>query len=116
MIYRYLFMVIAAFLVAAPSAGADDVFVRGRDKPVVGTVKSEDAKAVIVTVKKTDESIPAVDVLDIHYDSVGPVALRLSGGAYKMAKDADKEAHTTGDPIKSKASTNTAIFKYGESL
>jgi tetratricopeptide (TPR) repeat protein len=115
MTYRSLFASLL-FLTLGLTGRADTIFVRGREKPVNGDVKAEDAKAVVVTVKKTDEAIPGLDVIDIHYDSIGPAALRLSGGAYKVAKDADKEANESADPLKRKAALGTAITKYGETL
>ena len=112
--------VIVALLAINLSASADTIFVRGRDKPLVGEIKSEDATTVvfgtIIAKKKVDEKIPSLDVLDIHYDDVLPIGLRLTGGAYNMAKKADKEAENTTDPIKLKSSLATAIFKYGETL
>jgi tetratricopeptide (TPR) repeat protein len=121
MTHRVLFVSLVLFAAVGPPARADLVFVRGREKPVNGDVKSEDAKAVVVTVKdakkkSVDESIPAMDVLDIHYDSLGPAELRLGSGAYGLAKKEDKEAHETADPVKRKASLAKAIENYSETL
>lgn len=106
-------LVAAAFVL---SARADSVFVKGRPAPVVGTVKKEDAKGVLVAVKKTEELIPAADVIDVHYDDVKPSDLRLSGGAYLAAKKAEAEADASTDPAKRKAALATAIAKYQETL
>jgi tetratricopeptide (TPR) repeat protein len=80
-------------------------------------VKTEDAKGVTVTAKKTEELIPAADVIDVHYeDSIKPTELRLTKGAYKDALNAEKEADTSADAVKRKASLATAIAKYQETL
>jgi tetratricopeptide (TPR) repeat protein len=99
------------------SARADTVFVKGR-APVVsgGPVKTEDAKGVLVVVKKAEELIPAGDVIDVHYDDLKPSDLRLSGGAYLTAKKAEADADTNADAAKRKASLATAIAKYQETL
>ncbi len=113
--YRGCLVALIAALFAL-SARADTVFVRGRAKPVDCTVKSEDAKGVLVTVKKADEFIPAANVIDVHYDDVRPADLRLAGGAYQVAKKAEAEADTSTDPTKRKAALATAIEKYQETL
>ena len=87
--YRFLFALLALAALTI-SARADTVFVKGRDK-VIGTVKSEDAKGLQVTVKKAEEFIPAAEIIDVHYDDLKPAALRLSGGAYLLAKKAEAE-------------------------
>lgn len=112
----------AVFLFAALAsvARADLVQVRTKDTPVKGTVKSESSTAVVVTSKDAkskkdiDESIPAMDVIDIYYDEVKPAEIRL--GAYAKARAADKEAHEATDPAKRKAAAATAIEKYTETL
>jgi tetratricopeptide (TPR) repeat protein len=71
---------------------------------------------VLITVKKTEELIPAADVIDVHYDDVSPADLRLSGGAYLLAKKAEAEADTSADAAKRKAGLATAIAKYQETL
>src|SRR5437899_2074124 len=84
---RYRGLLVAFVVVGFTlSARADTVFVKGRPAPVVGTVKTEDAKGVLMTVKKTEELIPAAEVIDVHYDDLKPSDLRLSGGAYLTAK------------------------------
>jgi tetratricopeptide (TPR) repeat protein len=112
--YRFLFALVAVASVTI-SVRADTVFVKGRDK-VIGTVKSEDAKGIQVSVKKADEFLPAAEVIDVHYDDVKPSDLRLSGGAYLVAKKAEADADTSSDPAKRKAALTTAIAKYKETL
>jgi tetratricopeptide (TPR) repeat protein len=95
---------------------ADSVFVKGREKGISGAVKSEDATAVtLVNSNKVTEKIPASDVIDIHYDDIKPIALILASGAYKVAKDADKDTDHA-DPAKRKTALSTAIAKYKETL
>ncbi len=107
-----LFIGVVAFSL---TARADTVFVKGREKGVKGDVKGEDATTVTLTVKKTAEKFAAADVLDIHYDDLSPIALVLAGGAYKLAKDAEKDGESA-DPAKRKAAWTTAISKYNETL
>ena len=115
--FRKIITVIVLLGGAGLSARGDTIFVTGADKPVVGDVKSEDAKAVVVSAaKKANQSIPGADVTDIHYESLGPTDLRLKDGAYKNAKDADKAANETSDPVARKAALAAAIANYGETL
>lgn len=109
-------LIAAVAAVVIPLTGqADTVFVKGRPK-VEGTVKSEDAKGVLIAVKKTEELIPAVDVIDVHYDDLKPSDLRLSGGSYLLAKKAEAEADAGGDQAKRKAALTKAISSYQETL
>jgi tetratricopeptide (TPR) repeat protein len=96
-------------------ARGDSVFVRGRDKSVFGDVKTEDATGITILVKKTTEKFPAADVLDIQYDDIKPASLRLTGGAYKIARDAEKDVES-GDAAKRKTAISTAIAKYRETI
>lgn len=106
-----------ALVCAGIVARADSVFVKGREKAVVGDIKNEDAKGVVINTivekKKVDEFFPASEILDIHYNDVKPVDLNLSGGAYKVAKDAEKDLDAA-DASKRKIALNTAINKYIE--
>jgi tetratricopeptide (TPR) repeat protein len=112
---RLVLPVLLMFAILPLFARADNVFVKGREKGVFGDVKSEDASGVTVLVKKTTEKFPAADVLDIHYDDLKPSELRLAGGAYKIAKDADKDSDNA-DPAKRKTALSSAIAKYNETL
>lgn len=118
MLHRILFAFFAVTLVALP-ARADSVFVKGREKPILGTVKTEDGKGVTITPsgkKKTDEMIAAEDILDIHYDDLAPPEVRLAGGSYRIAKDQDKLAMESNDPVKRRTATTNAIFNYNNTL
>jgi tetratricopeptide (TPR) repeat protein len=119
MTHRVLFVSLVLFAAIGSAVRADLVFVRGREQAVNGTVKSETSTAVIVTVKdakkkNVDESIPAMDVIDIHYDDLAPAAVRI--GAYGKAKKADKEAHDSADPVKRKTAITAALASYAETL
>jgi tetratricopeptide (TPR) repeat protein len=117
MMNRLLFRSLALVLVLGLAAHADTIIVKGRDKPLEGTVKSEDAKNVVVTPlkKKVDETIPSVDIVDIVYENVSPIALTIKGGAYRLAKDAEKEADTE-DAAKRKTSLTVALVNYTKTL
>lgn len=110
--YRLLFTAAFLFAVVAYSAHADVIFVKGRDK-ITGDVKSENAKGVSVLVKKATETVSGADVLDVHYDDLKNLEVRI--GPYKAAKKADEDS-LLGDPVKSKAALSTAIAKYKETL
>jgi tetratricopeptide (TPR) repeat protein len=114
---RALLSLLALLLVLGLAAHADTLIVKGRDKPLEGTIKSEDAKAVVVTPlkKKVDETIPSVEIVDIIYESVSPTSLSLKGGAYRAAKDAEKEADTE-DAAKQKAALAVALTNYTKTL
>lgn len=108
--------VLLSALVGLPARG-DEVIVKGREKPVVGDLRNEDAKGVVINAlldkKKVDQVFPAIDVLDVHYDDIKPVTLNLSGGAYRVAKDAEKDA---SDPAKRKIAIGIAIKNYADTL
>jgi tetratricopeptide (TPR) repeat protein len=118
--YRILLLATFGIVAFALAADADSVLVRGREKAVVGDLKIEDAKGVIINTtkdkKKVDELIPAADVIDIAYDDIKPAELRLAGGAYKIARDADKEAGDASDPAKRKVALSAAITAYNKTL
>ena len=113
----YRLMVVLSIVLAGLNATArgDTVFVKGREKGVYGDIKSEDAKGITALVKKANETFPALDIIDVHYDDVKPAELRLSGGAYKVAKDSEKDADSA-DPVKRKTALTTSIAKYNETL
>lgn len=114
--FRLLITLAAFFACLTFTAQADTIFVRGQAKPVLGDIKSENAKGISVFVKKTTETIPAGDVIDVHYDDLKPATLRIADGAYKVAKDSEKESNESADPAKRRAALATAIAKYGECL
>ena len=71
MTYRLLLGMLGICLLVGLSARADTVIIRNREKAIEGTVKSEDAKSVVIVhvvdKKKVEEAIPAlvtrIDVL-----------------------------------------------------
>ena len=114
MLSRILLSVAVVIAVMGVHLRADDVFVRGRDKPAKGDVKSESAKELSVG---KELPIAGADIIDVHYDGLKPIDLNLSGGSYKVAKDAEKElAKDGGDPVKRKAALYRAIKGYSETL
>jgi len=101
-------------------ARADTVVVKSREKAVTGDIRSEDAKGIVISTlvdkKKADELFPAADVIDVHYDDIKPIDLTLSGGAYKVAKEAEKEANESTDPAKRKAAIGIALKNYSDTV
>src|ERR1051325_5366463 len=114
---RLLFAVLFA-LAAYGLARADIIVVKGREKALVGAVSAEDAKGITVKpakLKVADELIPAADIVDIYYEDVRPVELIL-GGAYKSARDAEKESNESLDAAKRRTALTRAIAQYSDTL
>jgi tetratricopeptide (TPR) repeat protein len=104
----------------AATLRADVITVRGKENPVNGTIKSEDAKGVVVDTvegkKKVTLTIPAGDVVDIVTDKNVFGTLGLTTGPYIAGQTAEKDAEVVSDPAKRKAAINLAIQKYDEVL
>ena len=117
MTFRVLLGMFAALIALGVSARADTVFVKGREKLEKVTIKSEDAKNVVVTHtvgKKKDETISSAEVVDIYYfDEVRPLDLR--NGVYSSARDAEKDIDSE-DSAKRKKALGVAIAGYGQAL
>ena len=119
MTFRVLTGMLAVLVSLGLSARADTVFVKGREKPLEKvTIKSEDAKNVVVTIiagkKKGDEIIPSVDIADIvYYDDIRPLDLR--NGVYKAAMDAEKDLDSE-DSVKRKKALGVVIAAYTQTL
>jgi predicted negative regulator of RcsB-dependent stress response len=114
MIHRIVLVVFTALVIAGVSAHADIVVVRGKEAPVKGTVKSEDAKSVVVSVveKKmaTTLTIPSGDVIDMTHDAISPTTLEAG---YKNARTAEKDSETDDASVR-KAKLGVAIKAYEE--
>src|SRR5262249_43950026 len=108
---------VALFALVAMSARADVLIIRGAEKPLTATVKSEDAKVVVVTVPKVkgDQSIPAADIIEIINDSSTFGTVGLIGGPYKSAQAAEKDAEAA-DAAGRKKALALAISKYDETF
>ncbi len=110
------------FSIAAFSmARADSVFVKGRDKAVVGTIKLEDGKGVVVNTlvdkKKIDEFFPAADVIEVQYDDLKPGEFYLKGGAYRTALQAERDYNdAAADAAKRKTILVAALKQYNDVL
>jgi hypothetical protein len=106
-----------SLIMLAVAAPAETIVVKGRDK-IVGEIKSEEPKGIVVNhlvdKKKADEFIPAADLIDIHYD-LKPVKLMLADGAYKTARDVERDFESS-DPVKRRTAFNIAIARYNETL
>jgi predicted negative regulator of RcsB-dependent stress response len=112
-------VVFALLAIIGFSARADTIIIRGQEKPLIGNVKSEDAKTVVVVTdpkkKKGEETIPSADIVEIYYENITPSTLTVKGGAYRTGKDAEKEAETD-DPATRKKAISLAIASYLETL
>ncbi|MSQ93036.1 MAG: tetratricopeptide repeat protein [Gemmataceae bacterium] len=119
MTYRVILSALAMFGFVALCARGDVIIVRGKD-PLSGTVLKEGATEVIVSTfvakKKTDVKIPSADVIDIVHDAIGPASLIIKGGAFKDARDAEKEADEGATPKARAKAMETAITKFKETL
>ena len=117
--FRALFAGLALLATLGFSARADTIIIRGQEKPLMGNVKSEDAKTVVVVTdakkKKGEETVPSVDIVEIVYESINPSTLTVKGGAYRTGKDAEKEAETD-EPAARKKALTLAIASYLETL
>jgi hypothetical protein len=118
--YRFILSILCSLTFVGVFVRADSLFVKGREKALTGDIRSEDAKGIVMYTqldkKKADELFPAADILDVHYDDIKPVDLTLAGGAYKVAKDSERDANEATDPAKRKTSLGTALKGYGETL
>lgn len=112
---RLLLGILGVSILLGLSARADTVIVRNREKAIEGTVKSEDAKSIVVAhivdKKKIEESIPATDVIDIVHEAISPAALTIKGAPYRLARDAEKDAESD-DPKKRATALQTAVANY----
>ena len=116
---RAPFAVFALLAILGFSTRADTIVIRGHEKPLIGNVKSENAKTVVVVTdpkkKKAEETIPSADIVEIFYENITPSTLTVKGGAYRTGKDAEKEAETD-DPDTRKKALALAIASYLETL
>jgi len=116
---RAPFAVFALLAILGLSVRADTIIIRGQEKPLIGNVKSENAKTVVVVTdpkkKKAEETIPSADIVEIFYENITPSTLTVKGGAYRTGKDAEKEAETD-DPDTRKKALALAIASYLETL
>src|SRR5580765_2754297 len=91
---RIFLGIIASIGILTYSARADTIYVRGAEKPLEGTVKSEDAKNIVVTPLKAkkDVTIPSTEILDVVMlkDVFG--TLGIAGGPFQDAQKAEKDA------------------------
>ena len=119
MLYRALLGIFSVFVIIGLTAHADEITVRGQEKVTKGTIKTEDAKSVVVSVvdgkKKADETIASADIVDISYESISPISLTVKGSPFRAAKDAEKDVDSE-DAVKRKAALATAVAGYTETL
>ncbi|MCS7046557.1 MAG: tetratricopeptide repeat protein [Gemmataceae bacterium] len=97
------------YLAAAALVNAeDDIFLRGKEKPVKGVIASESAKGITL---KIGGSYPAEAIEDIQYE-VTPTTVRLA--VYKPAFAAEQNALKATDPKKQREFFEDALKKYQE--
>src|SRR5258708_5202927 len=115
MTYRVLLSALAMFGFVALCARGDVLTVRGKD-PVTGLINKESTKEVsvsaVVAKKKTELKIPSADIIDVQYDNIRPAALTEKGGAFRGAREAEKEADEGTTPAGRTKAMATAIRKY----
>jgi len=117
MTHRVLFSTSIVVIALGLTARADTVIVKNREKPLEGSVISEDAKKIVFSFttgkKKPDEIIPSADIVDIIYSDFFPLDVR--NDAYKAAIAADKLTDSEDSAKRTKA-VDDAIAKFTESL
>ena len=110
--YRVVILSLVALSMSAGLGWADDeVYVRSKDKPYKGAIKSESPRGVEVTGVKG--LIPAEDIVDILYE-ISSIDVRLN--VYRPGVVSEKDYYDP-DPkkeAKRKANLADAIKKYGE--
>src|ERR1043166_3314885 len=117
MTMRISFCVIVSLALFSLPARGDTIYVRGAEKPLEGTIKSEDAKFVVVTPLKAkkDVTIPSTEILDIATDKGGFGTVGLAGGPGQEDQQAEKAADA-GDAAARKKLLSLAIVKYEETV
>lgn len=120
MTYRVPLSALAMLGFVTVCVRGDVITVRGKD-PITGLVTKEGATEVVVSAtlakgKKVEMKIPSADIIDIQHEAISPASLTLKGGAFRDAKDAEKEADEGTTPAARTKAMAAAITKYGETL
>jgi tetratricopeptide (TPR) repeat protein len=96
---------------------ADTILLKTGEKLDKVTIKSENAKTVVIShtaeKKKKEETIPSVNISDVVYEDIRPFDLR--SGAYKNATDAEKDVDSE-DSAKKKKALDAAIAGYTQTV
>lgn len=106
-----LLSMIAVAVTATLGLADDEVFVRSKDKPYKGVIKSESPRGVVMSGVKG--MIPAENIIDVFYD-IASADTRLN--VYRPALASEKD-YNDPDPKKKdkrKANLADALKKYGE--
>ncbi len=85
----------------------EDVFVKGKDKPIRGKITKESVSGVTVGLKET---IPAGDIVDIVYEPT-PISVKL---IYNVGVKAEKDSLDPTKEAKRKENLAEALKKYEE--
>lgn len=106
MLQRWFLALTAVLAVGGALALADeDIYLRGKEKPVRGKITKESIKGVVLGVK---DEIAAEEILDIVYE-LTPVSANI---AYRAAVKAEKDSLDPANSGKSKQLLNDALKRY----
>lgn len=109
MLQRWLSAMVVIAFAGGGLLRADDIYVRGQDKPKKGSITAESAKDIKVGTKET---IPAENIVDIVYDlDTATTTLR-----YRKAVTAEKESLDPAKEANRKALLAEALKIYEEVL
>jgi tetratricopeptide (TPR) repeat protein len=108
---RWLPAVLLTALAGSALVRADDIYVRGQEKPKKGTITAESAKEIKVGTK---ELIPAQEIVDIVYDMAKEEILKSK--PYRDAVKAEKESLDPVKEAKRKDNLGEALKHYQEAL
>jgi hypothetical protein len=109
---RFLSAALITCLLGASVAHAqEEIFLKGQEKGLKGTIKSESPKGIVLSTSK--EPIPAENIVDVHYDFPDSATVRIN--FYRPAQKAEKASlDLAAKDADRKASLAEAIKKYEE--
>src|SRR5438270_4135852 len=90
---------------------ADDIYVRGKEKPIKGTITAESAKEIKVGTK---EVIAAQEIVDVVYDMATEQILKSK--PYRDAVKAEKESLDPAKEPKRKENLAEALKQYQDAV
>src|SRR5687767_16023657 len=92
----------------------DEVFVRSREKSIIGNIKSESPKGITIEKGKLKETFEPNDIVDINYDL--PATPELKGSTLAGARKEEKDSLDPTKEAKRKAHLQGAIEKYKDTF
>src|SRR4051812_31535977 len=109
MLQRWLVGLAVALTLGGGLAQAqEEIFVRGKEKPIKGAITKESPKEIVVGVK---DVVPAEDIIDIVYD-LRPISANLN---YRKGVQSEKESFDPAKEKDRKTLLADALKKYEES-